>query len=297
MRSKKHHYLPRHYLKGFTDSQNCFFVYDKQADKIIPPTTPDAAFFENNLNTVTFPDGNTSDFLEDLYSDMETSSWESLDNIRKSNSKTPIKISDKRSLFLFLSFLHWRLPSNIDFVEQLSGKWFLDNNELDYFKLKSSTHEKVPDEVKEKIKNSPAFKKTSKILIPWAPFFKDNNWDVTLQYWRFFYTGDEKTWYIVGDNPLITKGESDHDPVNCLKEFVFPVSGKILLVNVNKTVSKDLPPECLVDCNISIFERAERFVACQDKNFLESLIKYYKLHAQYRKTNIIIPEMFHMLEN
>jgi len=33
-RSKKHHYLPRYYLKGFTDEVGKFFVYDKAEDRV-----------------------------------------------------------------------------------------------------------------------------------------------------------------------------------------------------------------------------------------------------------------------
>jgi hypothetical protein len=80
-RSKKHHYLPRHYLNGFTNSDNSFFVYDKQKDKIFP-ASPDDAFFQNNLNTVVLPDGNSSDFLEDLYADLENRCWRSINSIR-----------------------------------------------------------------------------------------------------------------------------------------------------------------------------------------------------------------------
>jgi len=80
--SKKHHYLPRHYLKGFTNSENRFFVYDKERENIFV-SSPDAAFFENNLNTVTFPNGDSSDFLEDMYTEIENQFWGPFDRIRE----------------------------------------------------------------------------------------------------------------------------------------------------------------------------------------------------------------------
>ena len=119
--SKKHHYLPRYYLKGFTNSDNRFFVFDKRKERIFT-SNPNTAFFENNLNTVTFPKGDSSDFLEDAYTEIENQSWESLDKIRESTYNTPIELLDKMHLFLFLLFLYWRLPSNIAYVEKLSEK-------------------------------------------------------------------------------------------------------------------------------------------------------------------------------
>lgn len=297
-RSKKHHYLPRHYLKGFVNSEGCFFIYDKQNDKILPkPLTPDAAFFENNLNTVILPKGEASDFLESCYTDIENQSWGTIDKIRGSSSKTPIQLLDKMNLFLFLLFLHWRLPSNIEHVEELSKEFFGANNKnLNYFTLKNKSGDSVPKEIVNKIKNSSAFKKSSKLMLPFAPFY-NSGWNERLNNnWRFLYTGDGNSWYLVGDNPIITKGDNDHDPVNCLNEFVFPISGNILLVNTNKPINNDLSPEFVIQFNTSIVERAQRFVACQNKDFLEALIKNYKVYVQFKKTDSIITEMFDMLK-
>ena len=139
--SRKHHYLPRYYLSGFTSNNNCFFVYDKQKDNIFK-SSPNDSFFENNLNTTTFTNGSSSDFLEGLYADLENLCWPSLDTIRRSTSNTLINLQDKMFLFLFLLFLYWRLPSNTGLVEKLSQKAFIDNNEVDYFKLLTKNEKK-----------------------------------------------------------------------------------------------------------------------------------------------------------
>ena len=293
--SKKHHYLPRYYLRGFTDSDGGFFVYDKHTGKIFP-TSPDAAFFENDLNTAELPDGNQSDFLEGLYTAIENQSWNSLDTIRASTFNTPIEPLDKMNLFSFLLFLHWRLPSNIAMADKLSGQFFREDNVLDYFKLLSKTGSAVPEEVVERVVNSLAFKKSARMILPFAPFFKDTNWWSNLAGWRFVYSGDENSWFIVGDNPIITRGESDHDPVNCLKEFIFPVSGKILLISGHSPAGQTLSPDFTVQYSAAIIERARRFVACQNQSFLEALLKYHELHVQYEKTDIIIRELFEMLD-
>jgi hypothetical protein len=293
--SKKHHYLPRHYLMGFTNIDNYFFIYDKRRDNIFI-SHPDDAFFENNLNMVELPDGNSSDFIEGLYTNLENRCWPSIDRIRKSNHTNPISLLDKMHLFLFLLFLYCRLPSNAQFVEKLSEKAFLDNNEFDYFKLVNKSGEDAPKEAADMIKKSPVFKKSFRQVIPFIPFFKDKDWANKVDKWRFIYTGDDKSWNMVGDKPIIVKGDNAHNFVNGLKEFVFPVSGNITLVNTNNPLNKGLPPEFTVQFNTAIIENSERFVACNDKHFLEAIIDYHKLHRQYKKTDIIIPELFEMLE-
>ena len=296
--SKKHHYLPRYYLKGFTDINNLFFVYDKKEDRVFPNAlTPDSIFFENNLNTIMLPNGNYSDFLEDLYAEIENQSWTSLNNIRNSDNKTPIELMDKMHLFSFLLFLHWRLPKNIVYVEELSKKFFnLRYKKFNYFTIKSKSGEVAPKEVLDKIKDSSAFKKSSKLMIPFAPFYS-NNWAEILDNWRFLFTGDGQLWNFVGDNPIITKGDKDNDPISCLDEFIFPVSGKVILINTNKPVNRDLPPKFTGQFNTTIIEKAQRFVACHNRPFLEAIIKYYKIYLKYNKRDKIISELFEMIEN
>jgi len=290
MSSRKHHYLPRYYLKGFTDAEDGFFVYDKQKDKIFRSGSI-ATFYENDLNTVTFSDGRTSDFLEEMYTHVENRVWNSLDNIRTSTNKTNIGFLDKMHLYMFLSFLHWRLPSNIDFVEKLAEVAFdKDDDTLSYFHLVDRDGGQIPEEIINAFRSSPPFRKAVKVLLPFAPFLQDKDWDKSLQNWRFLYSGDHKSWYIVGDNPIITEGQNDHDPVKCLQEFVFPVSGRILLVNTDPPIEKDFPPEIVVKCCLAIIERSSRFVACQNKNFLEALVDLYKPYVRFKKNHLIIPD-------
>ncbi len=289
--SHKHHYLPVHYLEGFTDNDNMFFVYDKKADKIFP-TNPKDSFFENGLNTVTLSNGEATDFLESLYANIENQTWPYINKIRKSTRKDTVDLLDKMFLYSFLLFLYWRLPCNIEFAEKLSEKTFAENNEFDYIKLRYGGGEKAPKEITNIIKNSEAFKKSFRQLIPFMPFIKDKNWSQILTKWRFLYTGDSQSWYIVGDNPFVIKPENDKDFVNCLKEFICPIAGNILLICADGPIKPKLPPEFAIDYNAAIIERAERFVACQDKGFLEKLLNYYKFHVQHGKTDIIIPEIF-----
>jgi hypothetical protein len=85
----------------------------------------------------------------------------------------------------------------------LSEKAFVENNEFDYLKLTSKNGEKIPKEIADTIKNSPAFQKSFRQVIPFVPFYKDKGWAKKIEQRRFLYTGDSKSWYIVGDNPFI----------------------------------------------------------------------------------------------
>lgn len=294
-RSRKHHYLPRHYLEGFTQSQNLFYVYDKREDKLLPePLTPAAMFFQNDLNTVTLPSGKSSDFMEDLYTATENTTWESFDRIRGSSPEHAVELWDKMHLFLFLLFLHWRLPSNAEHIDTLHKDMFSPRSDLWFFHLLDTHGNDAPEEVKTAIKNAPGFMKAARLIAPFAPLY-EKNWADQLNNWRFLYAGDGGNWALVGDNPIITKGANDHDPQKCLQEFIFPVSGKIVLAATNKPIGKNLRPEFLVQFGVSILRRAHRFVACGRRDFLGAIIEVYKAHRQYQSEDGIVGKLFGLL--
>jgi len=292
--SRKHHYLPRHYLRGFVDSTGSFYVWDKKADRIFQ-TNPSAAFFENDLNTVTFPEGQSSDFLEDLYTKMENQSWGALDRIRKSTSITPVALLDKMHLLFFLLFLYWRLPSNAKRAEILSKTAFIGTDDFDFFRLTNKAGEVAPKEITDQLKNSETFQKTFRQVIPFAPFFKKKDWAMRVNDWQFLYAADGKTWHLVGDNPFIIKEDNKSTFISSFPQFFFPVAGRILLVCTDRPITAGVPSEFLIELNNAMIHNAERFVACHSKDYLEAQIKYYRIFTSYGKTDLIIPELFGML--
>jgi hypothetical protein len=294
-RSKKHHYLPRYYLKGFTNSDGTFFVYDKKANNIFE-TNPNGSFFKNNLNTINFPDGTKSDFLEQAHTKIEGESWDSLDNIRNSDFKKPVPIKDKLNLFLFLLFLHWRLPANHKYFNDLTSQMFVEGSELDYFDIVDIHGNQASEDFLTEFKNSSIWNKSSQLVLPFARIFKNREWFDDIVNWRFYYTKNKESWYIIGDNPIVTKGEDDHDPVRCLKTFLFPISGNILLISIDGNPPDTISPEFIVQFGASIIERANRFVACQNKEFLQALIDYYDLNHKLNNQEKIIDDLFCMLE-
>ncbi len=293
--SKKHHYLPRYYLKGFTNSDGTFFVYDKKTSNIFE-TNPNDSFFENHLNTINYPDGKKSDFLEMAHAENEGKSWDSFDNIRNSDFKRPVLLNEKMNLFLFLLFLHWRLPSNYKHLKELTAEMFEEGSVFDYFNIVDFQGNQASEDFLTEFKHSTIWRKSSQLVVPFAGIFKNKEWYDDIGKWRFYYTEDKESWFIIGDNPIVTSGEDDHDPVRCLKTFLFPISGNILLISIDANPLETIPPEFIVQFGASIIQKATRFVACQNKKYLESLIDYYKLNLSTNNQGRIIDNLFCMLD-
>lgn len=269
-------------------------VYDKRTGRTFT-TSPDAAFFENDLNTVELPTGEFSDFLENLYTHLENQCWKRLNTIRSSSPTGSIDIKDKMELYLFLSFLHWRLPSNAVHAEHLSQRAFGDSAELDFFRLSRTDGKSAPPEFIRKFRQSTAWEKAAKLIIPFAPFFAGTDWAESILSWRFAYPADGAKWYIVGDNPIVTVGTHDHDPKKCLLDFIFPLAGNVVLISQAERLQNEIPPEFAVALGIAIIERSHRFVACHNEEFLIALVGPYDLYKRSGKTDHIIPDLFDMI--
>lgn len=292
--SAKHHYLPRNYLKGFINQDGGFYVYDKTKDKIFP-TNPNASFFENDLNTIVLPRGTSSTFLETLYTMVENNSWSSLDKVRNSTKETNIEFFDRMNLFHFLSSLYWRLPSRLALTEQLAEQAFLKGDIFDFISIKNEDGT-VPQNVVDLVKKSSSFKKIFRSIIPFTPFHKHASWGERLHDWRFLYTQNQENWFMVGDNPIITRVDDIQDPVHCLDEFIFPISGNILLVNKVNAIASSQPPDFILQYCFAVIERSARFVACPDRSFLNAMIKTYKDLEPLKGSRTHASEMFRMID-
>ena len=170
---------------------------------------------------------------------------------------------------------------------------FSAGGSLDFLSFQYEDGRDTSSDMKDMIRNAPSFQKFAKLLAPLVPFHKDINWAYDLGNWKFFYTQDSQSWFMTGDNPIITEGINDHDPVNCLKKFVFPISGNICLLNMrDSAISHDLDRGFLVDYNTAVIMRAKRFIACPNEKFLRSLVERFKLYNVGNYTGHIIPQLF-----
>ena len=112
IQSKYHHYIPQFYLNYFTDKIGYLYVYDK-VKKEVRKSLPKNVFGKNRLNTIIYPDGTKSDWVEQRYSSIEGIVSPGSKPISTSKQeKTGITYMDELFLSMFISMQFWRLPSN-----------------------------------------------------------------------------------------------------------------------------------------------------------------------------------------
>lgn len=131
--ARKHHYLPIFFLKGFTDHNGLFCVYDKLKKEFHKNQNPENWFLVKHLNSYR-PNGEFLFTLEEPYhTEIDSQSAPSFKNIRESDGNQDIDIQDKVQIILFLTMLYWRSPYSDEIFRKLIKTEGLTSNYFSYF--------------------------------------------------------------------------------------------------------------------------------------------------------------------
>lgn len=121
--SKKHHFIPQFYIKGFADENLDVFIYDKEYKKVANAGKKSSQiFYEMHLHTVK-KFGETSLLIEDSYSELEDILSQLVTQIREWPAEILPEIVKNEEfaklLILMMSVQYWRNPQKTDDAKSL----------------------------------------------------------------------------------------------------------------------------------------------------------------------------------
>jgi hypothetical protein len=273
--SAKHHYIPKFYLKGFTDPGNGFYVYDKKLDKIWK-SNPDNSFFDKYRNMAIDKHVDTqeiikSDYPEQLISYYDSQAACAIADIRNSDPADFV-LTDERlyRIRLFIASLFWRSPAN----DKIREEFIRTNSFQDMgfrFQDKDGNRDRMFENM---VFASDLFKK----LYPWVlprVSFQENNVKLNAKEWKLLYK--KETFHIVTDNPIIHPQFKHFSFVH--EDIIFPISATRLLISTKKYIPAVIPPVFSLRVDLLLFLRAHRFVASSDRKYLEWLVSHVKQYS------------------
>lgn len=287
--SRKHHYIPQFHLKGFLDDvSGSFFVFDKKNGKFWETNTKDI-FFEKDRNIIIFPNGDKSDFLENLYTDIEKVALPVFKKIQEQRSTAKISYYDKLYLSVGITALYWRLPSSDVLSDKIRETQGFDNV---HFNLSKKDGSQVNEEKIKKLLSSEPMRRTYRLLLPFEVYY-DQNFPLLVYNWQVLF--NDPGYFMIGDNPIIMRNKLTG--VGILDEFVVPLSKECLLINNKIIPTEKLPGHFFIQMALVIFHQADRFVCCHNKQFLEKIISSYNdIYIKFDKTEEIKKEFFDMID-
>lgn len=266
--SRKHHYLPIFYIKGFLDQENKFFRYDKVNDQISSKRiTPSQIFFIWNRNTVKSPLGST-DAIEEFYSKLDSECAEVIHEFRDKPNTEDLQTDQNIALLrFFIINLFWRIPK-FDHLAQA----YLDQSEITFWD--KTTGLQVENlELEMKLRSDPNH------LITYRPTFtfemiknlsRSRKGIVSSQLYGF-----KKDIVLIGDHPILFKNSPSQQEL-LSGDFIIPISSRRVYRLTSEDLGLNFAVENVLQLNALIIEQSVRYICGPDKEFLEQCVEYWK---------------------
>lgn len=293
--SRRHHFLPVFYLKGFSNTDGLIFVYDKIKDTILPNQKPESKFYEKDLNNYKI-DGDIKFTLEEpLFTAMDTRVSPIFNKIRRSqiNNVEELNELERLEILHFLVHLFWRSPETNDLFVELMKKEGLSNNFFGF--VKKGGGEFVSDEeietIRNQLLNDEEIQKIFKHTIPVSAGVKET---VHLfDKWKLFTLNTEALSIITGDNPFLINND-DIKLDNVFNELIFPISNKKLLILSSRPPSF-LDSYLVSHANLAILHQSKRFISSESEEQLNQLIVDYKEFIKLNLDKALVKNTFGLM--
>lgn len=274
--SSNHHYIPKFYLKGFTNPSGKLFVYDKQTNRI-RQTTPAGAFYEKHGNKGYIQNPETgerhwTDLAERLFGGMETSLAGALAIIRGTDATinamaTPAVVDAIKQL---IHFLFWRTPVNRDKLDAILHTYSFKDFGFGIFNEKGTRDpnvEKLMTTIDLWRKCSPAMLASARSF---SRYHQDNN-----THWCIYYQAMNH--YLVTDNPVLLRSYAD--PSSMEDELFFPLAGDQLAIAGAAPKKDRADPKVREQLDVLFFQQAAGYVASSKKEYLSHIADAVQFYA------------------
>ncbi len=271
--SRKHHFLPKFYLKGFTNEIGQFNIYDCKNNKVKKKGKyffPSSHFYEIDSNTIAGED-DQDDFIEKLYEKLDNITAKKLEQINRGSYKNRFNIDEMDMPYLnnFASHIFWRNPNNVSTLKNYIDKYSLSQLGLKIID-KDGNHDYT---LSEKFKNEPQFHKAYKLYNAMIDSIRGFNCRTP---YHIFERPDNLP-SILSDTPLIFESTDNFKVYK--DDYILPLSRNRIFVKRNLQNKFDHQLHFLIDL-ISVKQSVSNF-AFTDYTYVEYLSE---LDLSYGKT-------------
>ncbi|WP_338765226.1 DUF4238 domain-containing protein [Bernardetia sp. ABR2-2B] len=291
--TNRHHYLPEFYIKGFVNSENKVYVYDKAENKLKKKLfSPKQIFFEWNRNTLHIEKGDT-DFIEELYAFFEAKIAPVYNRVKSQSGSVQYYIEDVFYLLILVSLTYYRLPKNDKDIEKFISS--SSSNELLVKTLDKESNQTITNQhLYNEMRNKVGFTEIYKLIKPLNDFML---LDIhkNIENWRIASSSRETSLHLLGDSPIVFKDKPSNN--NILEtQLVFPLTNNMRLYYHKGKKIQQIKPEYILDIDIMIFLQSERYVVGANKEYLDVISKLAQEYNDKEKIEFLRSEIFKIFD-
>lgn len=284
--SKRHHYIPKFFIKNFTDDDGLLFIYNKLEKKISNKKhSPKSIFFETNRNTVDFS-GHKLDNLEKLYSELDNKISPDIKNVLLAKKITPEELV---SITLLASLLKWRIPQSDEIFNVI--KEDLTQEDLAITIEVKDKNIKVDEKAIEHIEKSDSFKETKRVLLAILPLLKSKT---ILDIYNYSFIQTSSIFpSVIGDCPVIEKYNQD---IYKIEDFILPLSSTETFIYKQGCKKEIKSPMFFIQRDLAIMNSSEKYIGCKSKEHLEKIVEIYNQTVSGNQIENVHKYIFNLIE-
>jgi hypothetical protein len=246
--SKRHHYLPKYYLKGFADSENKCFIFKKSKKKVsLKRYALKSILYQEDRNTIIY-DGEKTDIIEQQYAVFDNQFAKLFELIRNGSDEDVI-LGDNGLLLLkqFIAIQYCRLPGTDKYIDSYLSQidFGSANNTVIVFGQKIGKRQGIIELLGSDI----GYRNYFKCFVLPLIILKSFSDDMEKGRWYIFDVHDEFAYHLCSDFPLILKNQNKY--LSKWDDMILPLTKKRILVFSNRQDIKreyiDLKFPALID--------------------------------------------------
>jgi hypothetical protein len=269
--SRRHHYIPQFFIRGFTNFQGFIYKYDKTNDRISKKAlSPESVFFEKDRNSFS-KDGVPISVIEDrFYSILDDEFARKLQPVLTDNITDLVDKADINAfLTAFLINLFWRNP-----VADYAFERLFQESKITF--TDSKVGQKTENTKREQeLKNAPFYFKMKKAAMFSTAIHKiieENRRDGMFhQFWHF-----EPDTFLLGDYPILFRHVPSTYSDLMHMDYFFPLSSsRLYSIHKKKAMSVDKREIQLI--NALVIDQAKHTVVCGDYEYLKYSVGLWKM--------------------
>lgn len=294
--SRRHHYLPVHYLKGFCDSQGKLCVYSKKARRFLTNQSPESKFFEKDLNTITLSPKHIFPFEETILQKHDDEAALLFQKLRKMNigDPDPFNMDERAFMVWFILNLFWRIPSSDKALETLLEKEGINTKYLRAYgeNVTPEKEKEIFAKMLEVVKGDKELQKSFKFIYPHISFQTEEHLKI-MEKWKFGHCFSDKICFITGDNPFVMDNPNFQSE-NILNEFLFPLTQRHIHINSESNL-RFIEGYFMMYINVCIFHNSENLVCSGSEEVLRKVVAIHEVFEKMGRMNGLQKNTFQLL--
>lgn len=275
--SKRHHYIPKFLIKGFTNEKGFLFIYDKGRDKILDNTrSPKSMFFQEHRNSIKTIDDNYSSILEDVFFQrLDNASSIAIQSLQSDSiEKGLLSQENLGQLMFFVINLFWRIPATDYAVKDLIRRADIKAN-IDSEVLRNDTYW-------HKLERSKLYKETVDQIIA-SDTKRDHYYPKISEF--------EDDVFLLGDYPFIYKSYLSQFKNLGEDDYIIALSKNRIISSTDKP-TKEFTKKMAYDYNSIIIDQSKKYICSSNLELLKKSIQHYKELKNRKIFFFIKPKLF-----